>query len=211
MAVYDLTHTLSSRTPAYPGTPQPHFTTFATVESEGFRELFLELTTHSGTHMDAPAHMLADGAFLDEQPPASFIGRGLLVDARTPDNMALSADLVSASIDADFVLFYTGWDRYWESPAYFESFPYFSSALAQKLAEMPIKGVGIDGPSADARDSRDFKAHHALLGRGKLIVENLTGLSALLNQSFMLYAFPLKIKQADGAPVRALAITDDLK
>ncbi len=209
MPVFDLTHTLSSQTPAYPGTPEPHIAPFATIKSDGYRELSLKLATHSGTHMDAPAHMREHGAFLDALPLTSFMGTGLVIDARIADNSALSADLVSASVKADFILFRTGWDRYWETAAYFESFPYFSSALAEKLAGMPIKGVGIDGPSVDVRDSLDFEAHHALLGNGKLILENLTGLSSLLNQSFMLYAFPLKIRQADGAPVRAVAITED--
>ncbi len=210
MPVYDLTHTLTTHTAPYPGTPAPHIHPFAKIENEGFRELSLTLSTHIGTHMDAPAHMLANGSFLDELNPDLFFGTGIVVDARSPGRLALSADLVSDSLKTDFVLFYTGWDRNWEQAAYFDSFPYLSPELAAKLSQLPIKGVGIDGPSVDARDSRDFKAHLELLGNGKLILENLTGLSQLLNQSFTLFALPLKVKQSDGAPARVLALTKEL-
>ncbi len=211
MSVFDLSHTLNIDTPAYPGTPGVSISTFASIPNNGYRELELNLATHSGTHMDAPAHMLNKGAFLDELPLNSFYGKGLVVDASHSDSQALSAEILPENCNTDFVLFCTGWDQKWNSSAYFESFPYLSSELVHKLAAMNIKGVGMDGPSVDALDSEDFEAHHALLGSGKVILENLTGLRNLLKQSFMLYAFPLKIEQSDGAPVRAVAITEEIQ
>lgn len=62
MKVYDLTHTIQNDMPVYPGTEQPKLTTACTIEAVGYRETLLHMFSHTGTHMDAPAHMLLDGA-----------------------------------------------------------------------------------------------------------------------------------------------------
>ena len=61
MKVYDLTHTIRNDMPVYPGTEQPRLTTACTIEEVGYRETLLHMYSHTGTHMDAPAHMLPDG------------------------------------------------------------------------------------------------------------------------------------------------------
>ena len=66
--------------------------------------------------------------------------------------------------------------------------------------------VGVDTPSVDSIESRDFPAHRNLLGRGILIIENLGNLRPVLNRRFKLACFPLKIAKASASPVRAVAI-----
>ena len=69
MTVLDLTHPITPDMPVYPGDPQPRLTTLACMPRDGFRQLELKLTTHTGTHVDAPAHLLEHGAALDRYAP----------------------------------------------------------------------------------------------------------------------------------------------
>lgn len=82
MKVYDLTHTIQNDMPVYPGTEQPKLTTACTIEAVGYRETLLHMFSHTGTHMDAPAHMLLDGAALDSYPGEKFAGTAVVVDCR---------------------------------------------------------------------------------------------------------------------------------
>ena len=68
MRVLDLTHTIAENMPVYPGTETPIFAGANTYEKDGFKETMLSMFSHTGTHMDAPAHMLLDGAALDSYP-----------------------------------------------------------------------------------------------------------------------------------------------
>ena len=77
MTVIDLTHTIKNDMPVYPGTEQPQLTTACTIEEAGYRETLLHMYSHTGTHMDAPAHMITDGQTLDDFPAeADFAGQG---------------------------------------------------------------------------------------------------------------------------------------
>lgn len=116
MKVYDLTHTIQNDMPVYPGTEQPKLTTACTIEAVGYRETLLHMFSHTGTHMDAPAHMLLDGAALDSYPGEKFAGAAVVVDCRERESISLPL-LQSYDLDGvDFVLFCTGWDKKWGSP-----------------------------------------------------------------------------------------------
>ena len=80
MKVYDLTHTIKNDMPVYPGTEQPRLTTACTIEEAGYRETLLHMFSHTGTHMDAPAHMLPEGTILDSYDAEKFTGTALVVD-----------------------------------------------------------------------------------------------------------------------------------
>ena len=82
MKMLDLTHCITPEMPVYPGTEPPRLTAACTMEKDGFRETLLEMYSHTGTHMDAPAHMLPSGRTLDDFPAETFAGRGFVVDCR---------------------------------------------------------------------------------------------------------------------------------
>ena len=77
MKMLDLTHCITPEMPVYPGTEPPRLTAACTMEKDGFRETLLEMYSHTGTHMDAPAHMLPNGRTLDDFPAETFAGLGL--------------------------------------------------------------------------------------------------------------------------------------
>lgn len=74
MKVIDLTHTIWEKMPVYPGTDTPKFIPANSYEKDGFKETMLQMYTHTGTHMDPPAHLFAGGTTLDRFPASQFIG-----------------------------------------------------------------------------------------------------------------------------------------
>ncbi|MBN2657638.1 MAG: cyclase family protein [Spirochaetales bacterium] len=213
MTFIDLTHTLSEDMPVYPGTEEPVFLAGNTIEKDGFAEKKITMFSHTGTHMDAPAHLLEGRAALDDFPVDKFSGRACLFDFSGKSRPAIEiADLTGIEPlleHCDFLLIRTGWDRYWGTEKYFRDFPVLTEQAALWLSKVPLKGLGIDAISVDPVETTDFVVHRKLLHKNFVIVENLTNLDRLPEYGFTFSAFPLKIRSADGSPVRAVAAVED--
>lgn len=208
MKVYDLTHTIKNDMPVYPGTEQPQLTTACTIEEAGYRETLLHMFSHTGTHMDAPAHMLLDGAPLDSYGTDKFTGIAVVVDCRGETDISLPL-LQRYDLDGvDFVLFCTGWDKKWGTPDYYEGFPCLTPDAAAYLATLSLKGVGEDSISLDPCGSVDFPNHITLLRADFVNTENLTGLDALIGRRFTFVTLPLKFENSDGCSCRAIAMEE---
>lgn len=209
MHYVDLSHTIEPGMPVYPGTDGPQIEVATTVEADGFLEHRLSMFSHTGTHLDAPAHLLADGATLDELPIQTFVGSAFVLDARVGEGGEIELEALrehAAEIaEADFVLLCTGWDRYWATAEYFGRFPVLSLKAAEWLAGAGPRGVGVDAISVDPVDSFELPVHRVLLGAGLIGIENLTGLEALVGRHVEFWCLPLPTKGADGSPVRAVA------
>ena len=80
MRVIDLTHTIKENMPVYPGTGTPKLEPANTYEENGFRETLVSFYSHTGTHMDPPAHLFAGRTTLDAFPASQFLGRALVID-----------------------------------------------------------------------------------------------------------------------------------
>ncbi len=206
----DLSHTIESRMPVYPESTPPRIRDLGLYPQYGVHVRELTMDGHVGTHLDTPAHLYASAANTADLPIESFLGPAMVVDCtRLAPGDSISPDILASvpGIEAqDFILFYTGWSRKWGQAAYFEGYPVCSLELARHLAGLEIKGVGFDTISIDAVGSVDLPNHKAVLGAGKIIIENLTGLEKVTAEAFQLACFPLKIADGDGSPVRAVAI-----
>ena len=206
----DLTHTIVPDMPMAPGSEPLALAVTGSLTRTGSRDTLLTLPSHTGTHMDAPAHLLREGSSLDVLPVSQFCGRAVVLDVTDLTGAAITADWLRAQNGllhtADFVLFYTGWETRWGSGAYFA--PGFSvpdEEGARYLVSCGLKGVGTDAWSVDAPDRPDRPVHRALLGGGLVILESLCLRKVAPRQAFQLIALPLKFENADGAPVRAVA------
>ncbi|WP_256391707.1 cyclase family protein [Natronoarchaeum rubrum] len=219
MTTYDLSQSLDAEGTTYPGDPAVSVTPHATHESDGYRVTELALGSHSGTHVDAPSHLLPDGRNLDEVGLSTFAFDAVRIDctdhgAREP----IGRDAVAAApTDADLLVVRTGWSEHWGTNRYLDH-PYLSSDAAVWLAEQGFH-VGVDTPNVDPTPRQEpttertdepegFPAHRALLGSDCLLVENLRNLGAPPDR-FELCAYPLPIPDADGAPARAVARVDE--
>ena len=106
----------------------------------------------------------------------------------------------------DFLLFRTGWSAYWRTPQYESGYPVLSDEAADYIARSGCKGVGFDTLGPDAPDDVTLKNHRKLLASGRrILIENLNRLGGCPGDVFHFAAFPLLWKNADAAPVRAVA------
>lgn len=215
MNVIDLTQLISETMPVYPGTEQPKLTVANTYEKDGFRETLISFYSHTGTHMDAPFHIYADRTSLDALPAEQFAGKALVIDCRdVGEGGEIGMEYVNrvkALADAaDFLLFNTGWDENWGKEKYFGEYPVVSMEVCQYLLDSRKKGVGFDVIGIDPVADANLTRHRMLLSRRDMvIIENLTNLDKIGGGLFTFAALPLKYKDADGAPIRAVAILED--
>jgi len=209
MKLIDLTHVVKPGMTVFPGTEAPVFEVGSSIDKDGFEEKKITMFSHTGTHMDAPAHIIAGARRLDEFPIGKFSGQACVVDVDSNDAVKIDVEVLEsrgeAILESDFVILRSGWSQLWDSDEYFRNFPVLSPEAAQWLVEANIKGVGLDMISVDECDSTDFAVHNILLGADLVIIENLTNLELLPDSVFSFYCFPLRIDQADGSPVRAVA------
>lgn len=178
---------------------------------DGFLSHLASLPAHSGTHVDAPGHVLPDAAMLADLPLARFAGPGALLDLRGRAELAVTArDLAPhlarlETLAPAFVLLRTGDEARWGEPEYYSAGAHLSTEAATLLARLPgLSGIGLDAGSADAAGSFELPAHRALLGAGLVIVENLRGLADLPPNGFDFFCLP--VLGLDGSPVRAAAV-----
>ena len=207
--IIDLTQMISPDMPVYPGTEPPDFDHVCTIEGNGFREIKMSLYTHTGTHVDTPAHIFTDGASLDELAAKDFVGKAIVINCSyLKQNEKIPCDLIKEIKmgDYEFLLFYTGWSKKWGSEEYFEDFPTLSDELVKVLIDLKLKGIGIDAISIEPVSSEDLKIHKKVLKENMIIIENLTNLDKVIGDAFHLYCLPLKIEKGDGSPVRAIAV-----
>lgn len=210
--VIDLSRTISEDMPVYPGTEKPVIINPCTIDGCGFAEKKITLYSHTGTHMDAPSHILAGAPCLEDLGIRHFIGSGVVIDlsrnAILNRNIELSDLMAFKDIleSKEFILLYTGWGRYWGNDEYFKEYPVLTNEAAIWLAGFNLKGIGIDMISIDVFDTPDMQIHKIFLGRNIVIIENLFNMPELIGRDFTFCCFPLKLENSDGSPVRAVAI-----
>jgi len=210
--MHDLTHPIETGMQTYPGDPPVSVEPVATHGADGYRESTLTLGSHAGTHVDAPAHTEPDGPSLGEFDVASFVRTARKVDCRDLGaREAIPADRVpTVAPEVDCLVFRTGWDAHWNTERYLDH-PYLSPAAAERCARQGV-AVALDTLNPDptpsdragAAEPDGFPAHHAILGAGLLIFENLRNLGAV-GERFEFRATPLRV-DGDGAPVRAVGV-----
>ncbi len=205
--IIDLTHTLKNEISIYPDTIPPTFNQESTIEKDGFAEINMTMCTHNGTHIDAPAHIIPNSNSLDDFTIDKFIGNAIAVDCSEKKTINLEfLNLIEDKIKhIDFILFYTGWQKKWNTPNYFDEFPTLTLDAVEWLLKFKLKAVGFDTISVDKMTNNKLPNHHLLLQKEILIIENMTNLDKLIGTSFELNCIPLKIENSDGSPIRAFA------
>ena len=166
--------------------------------------------THTGTHIDAPRHILDKGKSVDQLSLEVLIGKAHVVEVVPLSGWAIQpSDLTVAGVprDAGRVILKTSNSDLWAlGPQHFEEyFVHLSEKAAQWLAGCGIKLLGVDYMSVDGAHEKDMPAHHVLMEAGVVIVENLD-LSRVPPGVYNLIALPLKLRNADGAPARVVLV-----
>ncbi|MBN2557515.1 MAG: cyclase family protein [Clostridia bacterium] len=170
---------------------------------KGINESKMTIGLHTGTHIDAPFHMLKNGATIESVDLAKLISRAVVIDLTDVEDGITAARLLKERIDPDdFVIMKT---RNSFTDEFDGNFVYLEKSGADFLAEKRVPGVGIDALGIE-RGQPGHETHLALMNAGCIIIEGLR-LRDVPGGTYMMHALPLKIKGGDGAPARVI-LTD---
>jgi arylformamidase len=207
MHIYDVSVPLSPTLAAYPGDPPVQVTPIAQLTAgDAANVSCLTLSTHSGTHLDAPRHFFTAGTPVDALDLGILLGPTRVCMLTTTSHITAD-DLRPCHLEGvRRVLFKTPNSRLWATPGFQTNYVALTPSAAVFLVELGVQLVGIDYLSVDAFAQQDFPVHRILLGAGVLILEGLN-LHAVLPGEYDLMALPLLLKDGDGAPARVLLRT----
>ena len=199
--ILDITPPQGEGTPLYPGDRPP---AIRTREQDGYTITDLGLTTHTGTHVDAPSHYLPGGMTVDRVPLRRLVGSARVIDLKDAGDSITAKDLGEKIRGAKRVLLRT---RASGTRSFGEAFPHLAPDAARLLAGAGVTAVGIDSPSIEAFGS-DGSVHRELLGKGISILEFLD-LSGVAGGDYTMIALPLRLEGLDGSPARVILIDED--
>ncbi|HUA22190.1 MAG TPA: cyclase family protein [Bryobacteraceae bacterium] len=164
----------------------------------------LSLTAHTGTHIDAPRHYLADGAGIDAMPITATVGRARVIAIQDPGLIRISEIEPSHLARGERVLFKTqNSARCWKTGHFESKYIYIPPDTARFLAARGVQTVGIDYLSVGGAASEGAETHRILLSAGIWIIESLN-LDRVDPGEYELVCLPLNIAASDGAPARAV-------
>lgn len=208
MTVHDISVILGEQNATYPGdVPFERTVTTTTTDGRVAEGSNLTLSAHAGTHLDAPAHFFADRQRLADYPIGSFIMSAQVVEILDP--LAVRADDLQRvqTNPGEAILFRTGNSHSGRavSGQFTEDYVYVAEDAAQWCVERQLRLVGLDYISVDPYGEAETPAHLTLLGAGLLALEGLN-LASVLPGRYTLICLPLRIKGAEGSPVRAVLV-----
>jgi arylformamidase len=215
MRVIDLTMRITPSIRVYPGSPQPSFIPWSKLDRHGYDSEAMFMSTHTGTHVDAPSHFKPGLASIDMISTDRLVCNAVLIRAEKRANQLIEQqDLGNQIRQGDAVVIATGWEKRSGNKNYMSENPGLSEQAARYLATKRVNAVAIDCPSIDAGADSRFTAHNILLSCNILVVENLCNLDRVASRSsrsdtittFTLIISPLKLGGATGSPARVLAL-----
>lgn len=207
MKVYDVSRSISEAMTVYKDRDSKRISRRieAIFAERMVNESSLCMNMHTGTHVDAPFHMLADGITMDAVDPALYFGPAKLFDLTNKAEIITAEDISKLDIQAgDIVIFKT---RNSYSEKYDPKFVYIEVDAAEALVALGIKTVGIDAMSLE-RDKAEHPTHSLILGAGIGVIEDLR-LAEVPAGRYFLMAVPLKLDGFEASPVRALLVDYD--
>ena len=212
MKPIDLSLSISESLPTFSGSPKPQFITWSDINTDRYNLELLFLSSHTGTHLDAPFHFVKNGKKINQIPLDRLIGKGILIKLKKIKNSPITKSDITlfekknGKIPNDSsIFFYTEWQKNLKNDNYFTENPGLDSSSAKYLASKKTNLVGIDSPSIDLGKDESFTVHKILSKNNILIVENLTNMNKIQSKEFDFIILPLKLKDATGSPVRAVA------
>ncbi|MEK6285373.1 MAG: cyclase family protein [Acidobacteriota bacterium] len=203
MKIYDVTVPLSKELVVYPGDPHVKINRRTKVNEDDAKYNLsrYSFSSHAGTHVDPPFHLIDGGITVDKLPLELLMGRARVVEVTAPFIDEAVLEEFDFTVDAR-VLFKTRNSYLWSKKNFVEDYVYMTPGAARSLVKDGIKLVGIDYLSVD-KFGGEPETHMALLSAGTIIVEGLD-LRDVEAGDYELICLPLKVKDGDGAPARVV-------
>lgn len=207
MKVFDLSIPIGEDMIVYPGDPLPVLKKVSTIEDGGYDVTEMTLGTHTGTHVDPPAHIVRGGVTVDQIPLEQLIGACQVMNLTHVKEKITADDLDSIGTSERIILLKTSNSFRLLSGVFDEDFVYLDESAAEWLVSMNVKTVGIDYFSVEEFGSKTAPVHRILFRGGIAVVEGLS-LREIEAGDYVFVCLPLLIKDSDGAPARAIIIED---
>ena len=209
MRIVDLSLNIYDKAPTFWPDPKTTVIPHLRIENMKYNITQLILSSHLGTHLDAPYHFFDEGRTVDKLDLKKCFGaaRVLNFTEKKAKEEITRADLEAydkALTPGARIIIHTGWDRQFPDDRYFSDCPGITPEGCAYLVERKISCLAMDMPTIYVPDF--VTVHHALLRAEILVVEGLAHLNRLENESVLFMALPLKITGRDGSPCRAAAI-----
>ena len=215
MKIWDISRTLTNDFAEWPG-DQPFRFRLSNDMAKGASVNVgaITMSVHNGTHADARFHFDTNGDSIEKAPLDAYVGRATIVDLLqaflqskekhliTLEDLRPYAEQIAAT---SRLLIKTG--RWSDSTIFPNKIPVIAADVPAWLQKNGVRLLGVDLPSMDEIDSKSLQNHHALARAGIAIIESLD-LSDVASGIYNFAALPLKIADADGAPVRAILWRD---
>jgi len=195
--IYDITRPLQNGMPFYPGDTKP---VFSLLDSGDFQITQMSICSHTGTHIDAPAHYIKNGTPIDQIAINVMCGPCRVLDIRECGSVISPKDISNLESNDKRLIIKTGYNGETFDPSY----PGLSPEAADYLVKSGICCLGIDTPSIEPFHG-DGTVHRRLFLAGIPIIENLD-LSQVTAGSYILLALPLLLTDGDGSPCRAVLL-----
>jgi len=182
----------------------------------------LHIMTHNGTHIDAPRHMMEKGFPVDQLPLGQIAKEGVLINLthKGPNSSVSAKDILDTGVQLGpdrIPMIHTGWtDKTWGKPEFWSQMPYLEPGVGDLMASKGVPAVGMDlfperplWRGVTPGPGEVWQVNHlALMNKGIPLIQFVTNLSQIGPGKFVVVALPLKMKGADGAPARVIALVE---
>jgi arylformamidase len=206
--IYDVSVRITNTMPVWPGDPAVQLRR-QSHESKDHSHIVtltdIRMGSHTGTHFDAPFHMISGGKKLHEFSLDILVGKATVFEIPGARSIGRSELEKFNWHGVERVLFKTDNSSHWQDGTFYEDFVYLQPDGAEFLVERSMRLVGIDYLSIDKFKSDSHPTHRTLLTKNILVIEGLN-LNNVPQGEYMLYALPLNLADADGSPGRVILI-----
>lgn len=202
MKIWDISMRLSDQTAEWPGDIPFSYRTTATIEETGSVNVGeIHMSTHNGTHIDAPFHYDKDGLKIHELPLDIYIGRTAVIDV-TGERHISEKHLKGIEDDGVNAIFLKtgGWP---DRNVFPSDYPLYDVSIAEWMERHSIRLLGVETPSVDSENSKELPMHQAMNKHKRFILEGIV-LDKVPAGIYEYAALPLNIAGSDGSPVRAV-------
>jgi len=212
LKILDISVSLGSELPVWPGDPKIVLERARNIaKGDTSNDSRIACSVHAGTHVDAPAHFIENGATVDQLPLDILIGSAMVVELLNVDIITPEIlESVILPVEMKRLLFKTKNSALWADPTHQFNPDYvaLSADAAEWLVQKGIRLVGVDYLSVQMYKDTEPLTHQILLEAGVVIVEGLN-LHKARQASYQLVCLPLKLAGSEGAPARAILIEEE--
>jgi arylformamidase len=202
--VIDITTGISEETLVYDGDPVPVFEKVSSIENDGFMVTQIRIGTHTGTHVDAPAHLFRDGIPVGQLDPGSLIGKAVLLDLSSGSGPITDSELGKVYTSCKSCNSNFDWEPdvlLIKTRNHSNTGRMLAATAGKWIFDVGFRVVGVDTLSVD--EDASLPNHHLFLKNNINIVEYLN-LKQVDQGVFFFICLPLKLEGCDGAPARAI-------